>query len=356
MTEKRVVHIVGMGTIGEPLVGLFSHFKDPLGIDEVTFYKRTPRLEDRPKVLDIIERGAKLSTDDDCIKDFEQLGIQVTYGWEEALDAASVIIECTPKGVAMKHKAEIFPRLEKNTLGFIAQGSEFGFGKMYARGINDRALDSNEDRYVQVVSCNTHNISAVVDTLSRIEEDYNMVEGRFVCMRRANDLSQDYDYVPAPQVGSHNDPKFGTHHARDAYHLFKTLNFDLNMFSSAIVLNTQYMHTLWFDIKLRDPISLQQVRQRFADNSRVAMTERSLASQVFSFGRDHGFFGRILNQTVVVAPSLAVNDGHEVVGFCFTPQDGNALLSSVAATLWWLYPDQYVERLQCLRRYFFNEV
>ena len=39
MPQKRVVHIVGTGTIGEPLIGLFAEKKDRLGFDEVTFHK-----------------------------------------------------------------------------------------------------------------------------------------------------------------------------------------------------------------------------------------------------------------------------------------------------------------------------
>ena len=49
---------------------------------------------------------------------------------------------------------------------FIAQGSEKGFGLPYAFGINDSALMKNQDSYVQVVSCNTHNICSLVKTLS----------------------------------------------------------------------------------------------------------------------------------------------------------------------------------------------
>ena len=78
---------------------------------------------------------------------------------------------------------------------------------------------------------------------------------------------------------------------------------------------------------------------------------------MFSFGRDHGHFGRILNQTVFCLPSLHVSqDGREVTGFCFTPQDGNSLLSSLSAMLWYLDPDSYEQRLQCLKPYFFDEV
>ena len=45
--HKNIVHVVGTGTIGEPLIGLLANFRQPFGIDEITFHKRTP-LGDRP--------------------------------------------------------------------------------------------------------------------------------------------------------------------------------------------------------------------------------------------------------------------------------------------------------------------
>ena len=74
-------------------------------------------------------------------------------------------------------------------------------------------------------------------------------------------------------------------------------------------------------------------------NTRVAVTNKTSANQVFSFGRDHGYYGRIMSQTVVALDTLAVRNGNEVVGFSFTPQDGNPLLSTVAAMLWYLDPE-----------------
>ena len=80
------------------------------------------------------------------------------------------------------------------------------------------------------------------------------------------------------------------------------------------------------------------------------------ANAVFSFGRDHGHYGRILNVTVVALPTLRVRNKTEIVGYCFTPQDGNSLLSSVSAATWFLHPDDYEERIQCLKPYFYAEV
>ena len=144
--------------------------------------------------------------------------------------------------------------------------------------------------------------------------------------------------------------------ARDANRLFQTMDLDLDLFSSAVKLNTQYMHSIWFQFQLNRDIDAAEVERLLRDNHRVAVTDKQYANEIFSFGRDHGYYGRILSQTVVVLPTLLVRGGREVTGFCFTPLDGNSLLSSVAAATWFLYPDDYEERIQCLKSYFIDEV
>ena len=163
--HRRIVHVIGTGTIGEPLIGLLGSFRKELGIDEITFHKRTPLLTDKSKVLALQNKGANLAVDEAQMEKFNAMGMKPKY---EALEAV------------------------------------------------DRA--------------------------------------------------------------------------------------------------------------------------------------------VFSFGRDHGLFGRILSQTVIPVRSLSVRYGHEVLGFSFTPQDGNSLLSSVAAAEWFLYPDDYNERLQCIEKFIFQEI
>lgn len=349
------VHVVGTGTIGEPLIGLLLDFRKSLGVERVSFNKKQALTYDRPKVKNLIKRGAELVADQDMIPEFEKLGMKISHEYQDAIDMADVVIDCTPAG--NKNKEASYNAAADKTAGFVAQGSEFGFGKMYARGINDESLEHGKDKFIQVVSCNTHNLAVMIDTLALQEKDpSNLEEGRFVLIRRANDISQDGKFVPAPQAGKHSDEIFGTHHARDAYHLFQTMGYELPLYSSAMKVNTQYMHSMWFSMKLRERITLPQVISRLRENQRVALTEKLSANSIFSFGRDQGHFGRLLSQTVVAVPTLQVRDEHEVVGFTFTPQDGNSLLSSIAITAWFLYPDDYVERLQPLREYFFEEI
>ena len=354
-TQKKVVHVVGTGTIGEPLIGILATFREPFGIDEVTFHKRTPLLTDRSKVVVLAQRGAKLCVDKERWQSFKQMGMEPHYEAADAIERAHVVIDCTPVG--NENKEKYYNLFTGNGRGFIAQGSEFGFGKMYARGINDRALERQTDQFLQVVSCNTHNLAVLIDTVALgPEKENNLEEGRFVCMRRANDLSQEGEFIAAPEVGKHDDPRFGTHQGRDAHYVFKTLGLDLNIYSSALKLNTQYMHMIYFNLKLRRAVGMDEVMRRLKGNPRIALTNKKSAAAVFSFGRDHGLFGRILNQTVIASQTLALKGEREVVGMCFTPQDGNSLLSSIAATLRFLDPDSYEKRLEVLKPYFFSEI
>lgn len=356
----KIVHVVGTGTIGEPLIGLLCNFREPLGIDKITFHKRTPLKTDRSKVISLIGRGAELATDAAAHAGFHDIDLHPTLETNEAIDQASVVIDCTPPGVGCKNKATSYDRFRHNTAGFLAQGSEAGFGKPYARGINDHALVRGKDQFVQVVSCNTHNIAVICDAVALSNGDPdNFVKGQFVCIRRANDISQNCGFVPAPEVGGHHDPRFGTHHARDAWGLYETIGHNLDLYSSAMKINTQYMHMLWFTITVRNRVTVDDVIGQMEANARIALTYKRTSNAVFSFGRDHGYFGRILNQGVVPRETLAVREtagGFEVIGVSFTSQDGNSLLSSVAATCWLMDPDSYEKRIQCLQPFFFDEV
>ncbi|UCH62202.1 MAG: hypothetical protein JSU77_10390 [Fidelibacterota bacterium] len=354
---RKIIHIVGTGTIGEPLIGLLSDYGEQLGIDEVTFHKNTPLTSERSKVKDLIRRGGRLAVSPDAVDGFKSIGLDPDFIAEEAVERASVIIDCTPKGSGHRNKAEYYDRFKESTLGFVAEGSEYGFGKMYARGINDDALVHGKDQFIQVVSCNTHSIAVLVQTLALKDAPAdNLIDGRFVIIRRASDISQDSAFVPAPQVGKHECDNYGTHHARDCAELFATLGLDLNLFSSTMRVNSQYMHAVHFNLRLKEPTTLQKVIDRLDANFRIALTEKATANQIFSFGRDHGHYGRILNQAVVVVPTLQVHNKHEIVGFAFTPQDGNSLLSSISVAEWFLYPHSFEEKIKCLRELYFKEV
>lgn len=355
MERRNIVHVVGTGTIGEPLIGILSTLRQQFGIDEVSFHKASARVSDRPKLRALLQKGATLAATPETHAAFQEMGLEPRMTHEEAIGRARVVIDCTPVG--NDNKRTLYGRFDDGSRLFVAQGSELGFGKPYARGINDAALLRGEDRFVQVVSCNTHNIAVLLKTVAGVNGGPGTLESaRFLCIRRASDISQAGSFVPAPVVGRHTDERFGTHHARDAVLLYRTLGHDLDLFSSAMKMNTQYMHAIHFAISMNRDVTTEEVARRLRDEPRVSVTSKQTSSTIFSFGRDHGFYGRILNQTVVSLPTLTVRGGREVLGFCFTPQDGNSLLSSISMALWHLHEEGSDERMRHLQQYCFSEV
>jgi len=355
--NKKNVLIIGTGTIGEPLIGLLSDFKKKLGVD-IYFHKRTPLIDEVAKVNSLINRGANLVVDPEKTEAFQKLGHKPILSYQAALELCDVVIDCTPAGNVAKETHYLPLKRHKNKKKvFIAQGSEKGFGLPYAYGINDEALIEKDPQFIQVVSCNTHNISSLIKAICPTITDLHC--GDFTCIRRANDVSQNGSFIASPEVGSHKNKSFGTHHAKDAYDLFSTIYEHPNIFSSALKVNTQYMHTIRFNIHVNKHTTEGNILDKLKNNKFIAVSYKNLANKVFSFGRDHGYYGRIFNHTVVSIPSLHVgrNNGKTVItGFCFTPQDGNSLLSSVAAAMYAIYGISYKEYMKLFDNYLFEEV
>ncbi|MFW9855548.1 MAG: hypothetical protein ACFFFG_10830 [Candidatus Thorarchaeota archaeon] len=370
--KENTVLVVGTGTIGEPLTGLLAdkHIAKQLGIDELIFYKHTPRVTDRPMIKGLLSRGAHMCVRQDRANDFRAIGVEPTYTFQDALARAKVVVDCTAEGMGVKNKIMHYEN-GNNVRAFLAQGSEAGFGLPYGVGLNDEVLGRKNSKFIQVVSCNTHAAARILKDLAfeenGDEKDRSILgEARFVFMRRASDVSQNGSFIPAPSVGQHKDPTFGTHHAKDVYRLYSTLGYHLNVFSSAIKLNTQYMHVSSFHLVLEKDSapSLDDVKERFIKDPYVAVTYKTDANVIFSFGREYGHYGRILNQAVIVLPSLVVRksrlftDSVEIIGYSYTPQDGNSLLSSTSAVAYFLNPEEVTlgEPLPSLEPFMFTEV
>ena len=343
------VLVVGTGTIGEPLIGLLAQHKEALGIDNVYFFKRTPLSDEKGKVESLIRKGSKLVSTSDALDEFEKLGFKAE-NVENSYENCQVIIDCTPSG--NDNWDNIYSKLDSKKR-FMAQGSEHGFGPFFAWGINNEQLNSNVNKYL-IASCNTHNIASIVKSFA-LDSNRNLLDGRFVCLRRANDVSQNDSFSPSPTITKHDNQEFGTHHARDVYELFKQEGIELNLFSSAIKLPTQYMHTLWFNLAFDDSLDLSDVKSDLKNSEYLMSTEKLSSNKVFSFGRDHGYHGRLLSHGIIAIDSLHVNENN-LTGYCFTPQDGNALLSSVAASVNYFYEDSWKEKMEIFNQYLFKQI
>lgn len=365
MSEKRGkwVHVVGTGTIGEPILYLLLDTQKELGIDTISFHKKNPLSEDVPKIKQLMKAGARFTVDQDKYNKFIELGILPYSVHEAALEAADVIIDCTPEGNKLKEKYYLELSKKYPAKGFIAQGSEEGFGLPYAWNINNKALCKTLPRFIQVVSCNTHQLVCPLFTLLLSHSGLkNLRYGKFFIARRSSDISEDkmnpgIEAEPAKEKYKTH----GTHQAYDAVRVIKTVfgeDTNVPIHSQIIKAPTQYMHTMLFDIELKKPMQLSEVLQRLKSNPLIVFTELKSSNRVFSRARDASKIrGRILNQTVLYKNSLEVSpDGLHIRGTCYTPQDGNALLSSMAAMLWLLDPKTYKEKMKVFNKFLFDEI
>ena len=74
MAERKPrVHVVGTGTIGEPLVYLLAEQRKELGLGRISFHKRSPLVEEVGKVKRMIEAGVIFSADEDKFSRFKEL-------------------------------------------------------------------------------------------------------------------------------------------------------------------------------------------------------------------------------------------------------------------------------------------
>lgn len=330
MCENHV-HVVGTGTIGGPLIRYLTELREPLGIDRLTFAKARPLPKNRHEIGLLTAGGASLVVQADRVSEFEQAGYLVNGTVEEALPTVTHLVDCTPKGKATAAKAATYGRLmSEGRLRFAAaQGSEKGFGKPYAHGINDAAM-TEDDRWVMVVSCNTHGGAFFIDGVTGGDPD--LTEWVLLdYVRRASDVIQDGGHELSVKVEIHKGDA-GTHQARDIIDLYATLGGrPINGVSSASVVPTQLMHGLVGHILLRGEHSVDQVIDRLKANGRIALTHKLTTAEVFGFGRDWG--GRILNPLVVVVPTLHAvpfPGGTLLTGWMFIPQDANSHWSTLA--------------------------
>ena len=350
--SSRIVHVIGTGNVGEPLIGLLADFRDQFGIDEVTFTKRSPLDYERAKVESLVRRGAQLCVDRDMQEEFIRQGHSPTYNAQEALERARVVVDCTPH--ANRMKSEYLGMT--GPAGFVAAGgTDFGFGKLYVNEINDSSLVPGEDRFIQVPGGNTHSLAYIIKLFGCDGDISQLTSARFVCMRRTSDFSQVGGFVPSPKVLPHDVDRFGTHHAREAHYVFRTMGMDLEIRSSVVLIPTQYMHTIWFSLNMKRAMDMGQALERTYASRLCARTDKQQAAQVLAFARDHGYRGRIFSRSVIPTGALCCHD-HHLDGFCFEPQDSNELLSAVAATIWFLYPNQVRQRLEALAPFMYEEV
>ena len=309
------VMVDGYGTIGSALVEMLLRWRDQLGVDRIFVARREVPKWEAAEMRALTDRGVELvSWDGACGADVRGIADRVHY-----------VFHCGPggSGLAGRSRLDALPAL----LGACAQGSEKGFGPSYMLGAPSDLVRGK--RWAHIVSCNTHAAASILMALCG-PELASLEQADFVVVRRSEDIGHHARLVSGSVVARHREPAFGTHHAADVGDLFAQFVERPALFSSDVTTPAQLMHALRF--RIRTSVVVDDVVERLERAPDLALTHRFDSNRVFEMGRRHGFFGRIYSQAVVVSNNLE-RLGRDTIGWAFVPQEGNTLLSTIAAFL-----------------------
>jgi len=175
-------------------------------------------------------------------------------GIEKIISTIDYICDTGKNGSGLQNKS-LYESLV-NLKGCSAQGSENGFGISFMSGMNEKIIQGQ--KFVHIVSCNTHGTSSLLTTFAGRQLE-NLEAADMVLVRRSEDIGNHERLVSAYLVARHLDQNLGTHHAIDVCDMFAFQNIKCNLTSSDITTPSQLMHSVRFNIKLKNSLSKADV-------------------------------------------------------------------------------------------------
>lgn len=310
----------GIGNIGTSLLNILNEFKEVLEIENIYALKNTTISNWNKVELDILSRsGIKICTKHKS--DFIHL--------ESIINNIDYIFDANANSFGLKNKQwyNSLPNLK----GCSAQGSEKNFGIPFMSGINDDIIINK--KFVQIVSCNTHSLSSIISVFTN-NNFSKLIEGDFVIVRRSEDLGNHQRLVSANVVSRHLDKTIGTHHAIDVKDLFNTKDIYLDIQSSDITTPSQLMHTVRFNLKLKDTINISEINKQIQANKYVSTSSKFDSNIIFDLGRRYSLFGRLYSHTIINDNNILIDTkNNRIKAWAFIPQEGNTILSTIHAFL-----------------------
>ena len=185
-------------------------------------------------------------------------GLDVAGTLDDLLGQADVVVDCTPKRIAVKN-VEVY---RSRGLKFILQGGEKhrATGHSFVAESNySSALDREATR---VVSCNT---TSIVRTLTALKKAGLLRRARGTLLRRATDPWESHEsgimntLVPEPEIPSHQGP--------DA----QSVDPDLDVVTMAVKVPETLAHLHYWSIQMTRAASKGEVLDAFRTSSRIAL-------------------------------------------------------------------------------------
>ncbi len=310
----------GIGNIGTTVLNILCEYKKELDIQQIYALKNTQIAEWNKVNLEILKNKGVII----CAKNNPEL-----EKLDNIIDTIDYIFDCNSNSFGLKNK-KWYNNLSK-LKGCSAQGSEKGFGTPFMSGINNDKIKNQ--KFVQVVSCNTHSLASLLTTFSN-NNFSNIIESDFVIVRRSEDIGNHQRLVTANVVSRHLDNNIGTHHAIDVKDLLKTKNIDINIQSSDITTPSQLMHTVRFNILLKNKIIDKEIELFIKQNNYISTTSKFDSNIIFELGRRYSSCGRLFSHVIINDNNLLIDSkNNRLKGWAFIPQEGNTILSTIHAFL-----------------------
>ena len=270
--NKIKVAVNGYGTVGKRIADAIYLQEDM----ELVGIAKT-RLDFQAELA--FKKGYKLFiSDPEQKKKSENLGIDISGNLENMLDEADIVVDCTPDGVGEKNKHYY----EKAGIKAIWQGGEehniagFSFN---AFANYDGAIGRD---YVRVVSCNT---TGLIRVLYLLDTKFGIEKARITLIRRAADPN---DIKSGPINAIIPDIEIPSHHGPD----IQTILPHINITTMAVKVPTTLMHVHAVNLKFKNNVSLDNIKDAFGQSSRMKLLKSKLGikstAQIFELGRDLG--------------------------------------------------------------------
>lgn len=189
-------------------------------------------------------------------------GIKVEGTLIQLLEAADIVVDCTPKKIA----AQNIPEYRKMNKKFIVQGGE----KHETTGHSFSAENNYETALglecTRVVSCNT---TSILRTLTALKNAGLLKKARGTLLRRSTDPWESHlggimnTLVPEKDIPSHQGP--------DAQSVDPTLD----VITAAVKVPETLSHLHYWNVSLTRNATKEEVLEAFSKSSRIAMIEYS---------------------------------------------------------------------------------
>ncbi|MGM0771340.1 MAG: type II glyceraldehyde-3-phosphate dehydrogenase [Halobacteriota archaeon] len=311
MTKAKVA-INGYGTIGKRVADavMLQDDMEVIGISKT-----------RPNFETVIaqDKGYPVYTLADRVSSMEEAGIKVAGTVEDMVEAADVVVDCTPGKVGQTNK-ELYENAGAKAIWQGGEAHELAGCSFNAETNYEEALGKD---FVRVVSCNTTGLCRV---LSPLDREFGVEKARITLMRRSADPN-DIKHGPINAIVP-NPIKLPSHHGPDV----KTVIPGIDIATTAVKLPTTLMHLHTINLELEKECTAEDVENILAEQSRVRFVGQGITStaEIMELAKDLGRPRGDMWENCVWNESITMYEG-EIYFFQAIHQESDVIPENVDA-------------------------